>query len=280
MQKYSDVGGKYIDVSNGRLFYRWHGPENGPVLLLVHGLTTPSFVWRDMLPALIAADYRILTFDHFGRGFSSNPNQPQNFEFYNREIIDLLDALKIDGPIHLLGYSMGGGVVASFAANYPNRVNHLIMLAPCGFRTALGGFFEQVAKTPLLGDLLMQLFAGRIFRAGALQSAKSEGVDAGMIAMQCAETRKRGFAKAVLSSIRHVTNKTLDAEHNIITKNGTPALAIFANDDAVIPISGANGLSAANPSATIITIHDAGHGLAYTHAPQVTKAVVGFLPSA
>lgn len=279
MSGYSATGGDYITVSNGRIFYRSYGNKTGPTLLMVHGLTTPSFVWRDMLPDLVAAGYRVLVFDHFGRGFSSHPKQAQTFKFFNREIIDLLKALNINGPVHLLGYSMGGSIVASFAANHPTHVDHLIMLAPCGFQTTLGGFFGVAAKTPVLGGVLMRFFAGRIIRAGVAQTAHSEGVDTEMIAMQCAETRRAGFARAVLSSIRYVTSKALDAEHRVIAQNGTPSLAIFAADDAIIPISSVDGLSTVNPSTAIVTIPGAGHGLAYTHASQVTKAVLDFLPS-
>ena len=277
MAGYSAEGGSYAKVSNGRLFYRRYGDANGPVLVLVHGLTTPSFVWRDMLPDLVAAGFHILTFDHFGRGFSSYPKQPQTLDFFIQELQELLDSLNINTPVHLLGYSMGGGIVAAFAARHPARVNRLVMLAPAGFRAELGGFFDWAARTPLLGDLAMRLFGGRLFRQGSEASIQQEGADPEMVAMQCAETRNSGFAAAVLSSMRNVTSKNLHSEHARIADQKTPSLAIFAADDTIIPISSAKGLSAANANAKIVIVPDSGHCLAYTHSGTVNKAVLEFL---
>ena len=274
---YSVECGAFAELSNGRVFYQWHGDGIGPVLVLVHGLTTPSFVWRDMLPTLIEAGYHVLTFDHFGRGFSGHPKQPQTYAFFTKELTELLDHLKVLDPIHLLGYSMGGGIVADFAAKHPARIDHLIMLAPAGFRAELGGFFDWAARAPILGDLIMSIIGGYLFRKGAQATEQSENVDPQMVAMQCQETRQFGFAAAVLSSIRHVTSKNLHSVHTQIAEQNTPSLAIFATDDTVIPISGADGLATANPSTNIVRIPDAGHCLAYTHVDQVNAAILDFL---
>ena len=277
MAGYLAEDGNYAKISNGRLFYRRYGDASGPVLVLVHGLTTPSFVWRDMLPDLIEAGFHILTFDHFGRGFSSYPKQPQTLEFFIRELLELLDTLNINTPVNLLGYSMGGAIVAAFAARHPARVNRLIMLAPAGFRAELGGFFDWATRTPLLGDLAMRLIGGWLFRKGSEASIKQEGADPEMVAMQCHETRRSGFSAAVLSSMRNVTSKNLHSEHARIAQQKIPALAIFAADDTVIPVSSAKGLSAANPNANIMIVPNAGHCLAYTRANTVNKAVLEFL---
>ncbi len=277
MKPYSVENGAFAELSNGQIFYQWHGKTEGPVLVLVHGLTTPSFVWRDMVPSLVTAGYRVLTFDHFGRGYSGHPKQPQTYAFFTKELTELLDHLKVSDPIHLLGYSMGGGIVADFSARNPARIDHLIMLAPAGFRAELGGFFDWAARARILGDLAMSVFGGYLIRKGAQATEQSENVDKEIIALQCHETRQTGFAAAVLSSIRHVTGKNLHSVHAQISAHNIPSLAIFASDDTVIPISGADGLAAANPSTKIVRIADAGHCLAYTHADQVNAAILDFL---
>ncbi len=276
-REYTRDKGRFADLSNGRIFYQWHGPSNGPVLVLVHGLSTPSFVWRDMLPELVQAGFRVLTFDHFGRGFSEYPGQAQTSDFFVKELDELLELLGVQDPVTLLGYSMGGGIVASFAALQPHRIGRLILLAPVGLRSNLGGFFTTLLLMPVIGDMLMGLFGPRRFRKGLRMSASEENVDSAMIDMQIAETRQPAFAGAVLSSLRHVIRTDLRPAHEKLAKAGVPILAIFGEKDTVIPISSAQILRQRIPQAQIVVVPEAGHGLAYTHADQVTGAVQDFI---
>ena len=275
--EYTRDKGRFADLSNGRIFYQWHGPDTGPVLVLVHGLSTPSFVWRDMLPKLVQAGFRVLTFDHFGRGFSEYPGQAQTSDFFVKELDELLNVLDVQDPVTLLGYSMGGGIVASFAALQPYRIGRLILLAPVGLRSNLGGFFKTLLLMPVLGDVLLGLFGPYRFRKGLRESARSEAVDAAMIDMQIAETRQPAFAAAVLSSLRHVVRTDLRPAYEKLAKSGLPILVIFGEKDAVIPISSAEILRQRIPQAQIVVVPEAGHGLAYTHAGQVTGAVLDFI---
>ncbi len=275
--EYARDKGCFADLSNGRIFYQWHGPENGSVLVLVHGLSTPGFVWRDMLPDLVRAGFRVLTFDHFGRGFSEYPGQAQTSDFFVKELDELIEVLDIQGPVNLLGYSMGGGIVTSYAALQPHRVGRLILLAPVGLRNTLGGFFNTLMLMPALGDVFFGLFGPRRFRKGLRESARNEGVDSVMIDMQIAETRQPAFAAAVLSSLRHVIRTDLRPAYEKLTKAGLPTLAIFGEKDTVIPVASAEILRQRVPQAQIVVVSRAGHGLAYTHADQVTGAVVDFI---
>lgn len=269
--------GQFVTLSDGMVHYRWHGPVTGEVLVLVHGLTTPSFVWRDMLPGLTEAGFRVLTFDHFGRGFSDRPWARHTFDFYTREIDELLAALGVDGPVHMLGYSMGGGIVAHYAAHRPERVAAAVLLAPVGFVQSEPGF---VARWPVIGDVLMFLLGGWRIRRDARLAARAEGTDSQMLRWQIRETRFAGYTGAVLSSLRHVIYVDLTSAHAAMRDHGLPLLAIFAENDGLIPTSSAIRMSEVNPAAQTVEIKGSGHGLAITHADQVNAAVIPFLKAA
>ena len=68
-------GGNLADLKNGKLYYRWFYPEkeNGEILVLVHGFSTPSVVWEGVLPYLLEEGFKVLVYDHYGRGYSSRP---------------------------------------------------------------------------------------------------------------------------------------------------------------------------------------------------------------
>lgn len=266
--------GEFIAVAGGVIHYQWHGPVAGPVIVMVHGLTTPSFVWREQIPALTQAGYRVLTFDHFGRGYSDRPVARQDLAFFIRELDGVLDALQVRAGYHLLGYSMGGGIATHFASLQRDRIRKLVLIAPTGF---LEGRPNWVARWPLIGDLAMFIFGGWSLRRGAKKAGQAEGVDAEMITLQKRETRYAGYGAAVLSSLRHTIYTDLRDAHRILKERAMPILALFGRDDDVIPISNAMHLREVNRAAQIIEIKRAGHGLVTTHPKQVNDAILQFL---
>ena len=132
--------GEFIQLEDGVVSYYWKGPEDGDIVVLVHGLSTPKFVWDGNVDALTAAGNRVLVYDHLGRGFSDRPDIVYDGDLYVRELSNLLDGLHVTQPVNLVGYSMGGGNVIGFAARYPERVKKLILIAPAGYIPHLKGW--------------------------------------------------------------------------------------------------------------------------------------------
>jgi pimeloyl-ACP methyl ester carboxylesterase len=266
--------GQFIEIADGIIHYELHGPVTGPVIVMVHGLTTPSFVWRDQIPALTRAGYRVLTFDHFGRGYSDRPMGKQDLAFFMRELDGVLDGLEVHAGYDLLGYSMGGGIVTQFASLRRDRIRKLILVAPIGL---LEGQPNWVARWPLVGDLAMFVLGSWTLRRGAIKAGKAEKVDREMINMQRRETRFAGFTAAVLTSLRHTVYEDLREAHRILRERDMPILALFGKDDDVVPIDNAMRLREVNRSAQIIEIKGAGHALVTTHPKQINDAILAFL---
>jgi alpha-beta hydrolase superfamily lysophospholipase len=65
--------GQLATLSRGVTHYTLEGPQDGPLVVLIHGLTTPAFVWDGIAPVLVARGYRVLRYDLFGRGCSDRP---------------------------------------------------------------------------------------------------------------------------------------------------------------------------------------------------------------
>ena len=89
-------GGEYVQLSDGVTHYELTGPEDGPVVLLIHGGTIPHFAWDTQVPALVDAGFRVLRYTQFGRGYSDRPDATYEREFYQRQLRELLDALESD----------------------------------------------------------------------------------------------------------------------------------------------------------------------------------------
>lgn len=125
-----DAPGKFATLSQGVVHYDWLGPTRGPVCVCIHGLTTSSYVWGGLARGLALMGFRILIFDHYGRGYSDRPKAAHDDAFYLTELEELLAHENVGGDITLIGYSMGGAIATLFAANHPDRVRQLILLAP------------------------------------------------------------------------------------------------------------------------------------------------------
>ncbi|MEM9209950.1 MAG: alpha/beta hydrolase [Pseudomonadota bacterium] len=262
------------ELGHGATAYELAG--DGPLIVLVHGLTTPSFVWDALLPLLHAGGYSTLRYDLYGRGGSDAGHAVYDAALYTRQLFDLLDHLEITNPVPICGYSMGGGIVACATASHPSRVSSLILLAPTGFKTALDDAWRML-RTPVLGPAYMSLFGGTQIRRSALAEARELGLKSNIGELQAAATRKPGFLRAVRKSLIEGPMAGLEGVHAKISNTHIPVLAIWGRQDLVISIDGKDVLARLNPQAQQIVIDDAQHALAYTHEARVSQEVLSFL---
>ncbi|QYX58698.1 alpha/beta hydrolase [Roseovarius sp. SCSIO 43702] len=266
--------GDILTLPRGKTHYRWHGPEGGQVIVCIHGLTTASYVWGPIAEELAARGYRVLTYDHYGRGYSDRPRGDQDPAFFRDHLDHLLDALAVEKPVVLLGYSLGGAVAADYAAHRPARVRELALLAPAGLGHDLGPAARLVANHRRLGQWLMHLTYPRSFRAATRAERDLEQSSIpGIVDLQLRELDYRGFVPAVWSSLHHTLDHDLDTEHRAVAEARIPTLAIWAAEDDIIPVAGADRLASLNPAARNVIIPGAGHALAYTHTDRVLGAL-------
>ncbi|MEP5731537.1 MAG: alpha/beta hydrolase [Sulfitobacter sp.] len=263
--------GQFVRLSQGVTHFEWHGPANGPVIVCIHGLTTPSFVWRGMTRALALSGYRVLTYDHFGRGFSDRLAGVQDRKFFLQQLGELLAHEGVQDDLTLIGYSMGGAVATCFAATYPNRVKQLILLASAGTQPLGKGLIRFIKGTPLIGYWLVMAIYPTILRKALKAERNVPGSVPNINDLQLAETKFRGFFPAVLASLRGVLSEDLSADHKTIAAHDISVLAIWAQNDDLIPLSAVGRLAEWNRDARQEVIDNAGHGLTYTHTDEVLR---------
>jgi pimeloyl-ACP methyl ester carboxylesterase len=116
---------------NGHLLYVIEqGPGCGPpVVLLHHGLGSVR-AWKDQIPALAEAGYRVIAYDRWGYG-RSDARAGFSMPHFNEDMADLevlLSELEAQ-PAFLIGHSDGGNIALSCAARYPERVAGLVVVA-------------------------------------------------------------------------------------------------------------------------------------------------------
>jgi pimeloyl-ACP methyl ester carboxylesterase len=114
--------------------YEW-GPEKGRKVLLVHGISTPCVALGGVANGLVEKGCRVILFDLWGRGYSDSVDLPHDSRLYATEILLAITSSPLSWTpegFSLIGYSLGGGIVADFASSFPDMVKSLVLLAPAG----------------------------------------------------------------------------------------------------------------------------------------------------
>jgi pimeloyl-ACP methyl ester carboxylesterase len=99
----------------------------GQPVLLLHGITTYSFIWRKISP-LLETGYRVLGIDLPGCGASSKGVE-KAFSIKNHAFLlnDFLEEIGIQ-KMHLVGHDVGGGIAQIFAVNFPEKLFSLTLV--------------------------------------------------------------------------------------------------------------------------------------------------------
>lgn len=269
----ADAPGAFIDLKHGRTHYRYFGPQSAPLAVCVHGLTTPSFVFEALADGLVAKGYRVLVYDHYGRGFSDRPNAAQDREFFVSHLDELLNALGEHEKFLLIGYSMGGAVAAAYTAAFAQRVRNLVLVAPAGMGHQLGPLANFIRVMPGIGDWLFMAGYGRSHRKGTEKERALHSAVPFVVDRQQRELQYRGFLPSVLSSLRNGLRAQAKADHQSIHEAGTKVVAIWGAADDVIPLDCKDKMAGWNPAAEQVVVPDEGHSLPYTHPDAVLDQI-------
>lgn len=270
------VSGNYVRISSGIIHYNWYGPEDGPVIVLVHGFSIPSVVFNKNIPGLTNAGFRVLTFDHFGRGFSDRPSSNYDDFFFDQELIELLTALNIKHPINLLGYSLGGGIAGVFASRHPEFISKLILVAPVGYMPKPTGV-DRLIHIPVVGEWMFGVFSKKRMLQG-LREIHAQGIyDDEMFTAISKQFEFKGWRTAFIATIRHFPFGSLGSDFKNVGRFQIPTLVIWGKEDDDVPTSGSSSLQKDIPGAQLKIIPNAGHLFISKHPEAANKLIIDFL---
>ncbi|KAK6978185.1 Alpha/Beta hydrolase protein [Favolaschia claudopus] len=282
-------GGKYVQLPMGRVRYWLVGPPNGKKITLIHGLSLPSFVFQHLIPILTAANYQVLIYDLYGRGYSDAPRATAyDAKLYVTQLALLLQHIGW-AKTHLLGFSMGGAIAASFVAAFPDLVEKdVVLVASVGVwgpmpqmkyrhlpgveRRTIRSMFGNSKPTTPLEEIVQQQYKHLPGFGHAVVSSLLEGpVSTSKWAFECDVWRERrvllvhGTEDDVvpLHQIRSVIHTSTSSSKHSHSDN---------NNEAWAPVRVRVGVR-------VRTADIAGgtHDVVYTHPGEVGQVVLRFL---
>jgi pimeloyl-ACP methyl ester carboxylesterase len=125
----SQIEFAYLTTNGIRLHTALAGPQDRPLVVLLHGFPEFWYSWHYQIEPLSAAGYRLLVPDQRGYNLSDVPKEVNAYRLDNlcKDIVGLLDALG-QKECYLVGHDWGAMVAWSIALKYPDRVKKLAIL--------------------------------------------------------------------------------------------------------------------------------------------------------
>ena len=218
---------RFFDAGGARIRYVDHG--TGTPVVLVHGFTAsiePAWIETGILPDL-ARDYRVIAFDLRGHGKSDKPHDPGAYEAIGLDVIRLMNHLEVK-QAHLVGYSLGGIIVAKLLTTHPERFLSAV-LGGAAYRRSQSERSDRAAD-----EAAREIEAG-VYRALLVSTAPADEPPLAeeAIRKRSKEISQRNdvLAHAALMRARRALVVT-DAQ---IARIRVPAVAVFGAADPALP---------------------------------------------
>ncbi len=255
----------------------------GQSVVLIHGFPLDSESWGKQQAALLDAGYRVIAYDRRGFGQSSKTRLGSDFDTFADDLGALMHTLDLEKVV-LVGSSMGAGEVARYFTRYGSE------------RVEKAAFFGSIVPYLLKTDENPDGAAPQEFFDGIAASVREdryafltgffkdfynldenlgsrisqEALDASVQA-----ANRAGNAAIAAAPLTWPTDFRADIE-----KIDVPALIVHGTADNILPIDAtARRFKDLLPDATYVEIEGAPHGMLWTHADEVNKALLAFLDS-
>ena len=253
------------------------GPEDGPLVVLVHGWGCSAYEWRANLPALAAVGWRAVAVEPRGHGLSSKPRDASAYAqaAMVRHLLAILDALGAR-RVPLVGHSLGGQLALHAALVAPERVSRLVLAAPVGFGHVTLARLGQLVTPDRVVRWLPRLVSRALVRlalriaSGPLRRASSDDVE-----QYWAPSCDPGYAVAA----RHLLHGCRWREHKpeLLARVRIPTLVVFGTRDRFVNGREAARLVACMPDARLEIIRGAGHVIPSESAERFNALLLDFL---
>jgi pimeloyl-ACP methyl ester carboxylesterase len=271
---------KYLQLHGDRVAYRDAG--SGETLLLIHGMAGSSDTWRAVIPQL-AKKYRVVAPDLLGHGQSDKPRGDYSLGAFAVWLRDLLDELGVTRAT-IVGQSLGGGVAMQFVYQHPDYCQRLVLISSGGLGPDVGWtlrllsapgaelILPVIAPTPVLkvGNKLRSWFT-----AAGIQSPRGGEMWSAYASLGDSQTRQ-----AFLRTLRSVVDyrgQAVSALNRLHLTSQLPTMAIWGDQDQIIPVTHAYAATAARPGSRLEVLAGVGHFPQVERPTDVAELIDDFI---
>jgi non-heme chloroperoxidase len=273
----------YIEVGKEnsspiKIHYEDHG--SGQPVVLIHGFPFAGSAWEKEEQALLAARYRVITYDRRGFGTSSKPSTGYDYDTFVADLDKILTELKLQDVV-LVGHSMGTGEVTHYLSTKGStRVRKGVLISaippfllktqdnPTGLNKSLFDGFQRSILTDRLAFLSQFVDNFYNLDENLGKSVSQQVVDFSW------DTASIASPKGTHDSV----SAWLTDFRSDLPRLNVPILVIHGDADRVLPYDAtAKLLPDKIKDCKLITLKGASHGILWTHAKEVNKALLDFI---
>jgi non-heme chloroperoxidase len=270
-----------VGTENGadiRIYYEDHG--SGQPVVLIHGYPLSGHSWERQERALLAAGYRVITYDRRGFGRSGQPTVGYDYDTFAADLNTLLEHLNLTNIV-LGGFSMGTGEVTRYLSRYGSgRVTKAVMfgvIPPFLLRTADnpdgvdGQVFEDL-KAAVVADryAYFEYFLNNFYNTDKLAPARIS---------------ERAWQASFIVSAGaspYATYACIDAWltdfREDLPKIDVPTLVVHGTEDRILPYQAtAQRVPDLIKDVELVSVEGGPHNIGWTHPDEVNTALLDFL---
>ena len=263
------------------LYYEDHG--SGQPVVLIHGYPLNGDSWERQARELLDAGYRVITYDRRGFGSSSKVGAGYDYDTFAADLNTVLETLDLHDVI-LVGFSMGTGELARYVSRYgADRVAKLAFLASLEpFLVARDDNPEGVPQEVFDG-IAAQARADRYawftsFFSDFYNLDETLGSRISQEAVTASWNTASTSAPVAAYAVVPAWIEDFRADVEAVRASGRPSLILHGTADNILPIDAtARRFRQMLPEAQYVEVDGAPHGLLWTHADEVNKALLEFV---
>ncbi len=269
------------NIALGDLTFAVQDEGDGPAVLLLHGFPDSHALWRNQVPGLVEAGYRVIVPDLRGFGDSSKPAEADRYGILDLagDVLGILDSVGVQRA-HVVGHDWGAALAWATAAFVPDRVDHLVALSvghPSAFRDV---GFEQREKSWYM--LLFQ-FEGiaEQWLSGNDWANMREWSGHPDLDQVIADLSRPGALTAALNWYRaNVHPRTLVEPPLVLPQIQAPTMGIWSSGDFALVESGMTASSKfVDSSWRYERVEGPGHWVQLEAPDTISDLLIDFLPA-
>lgn len=265
---------------------------DGPAVVLLHGFPELAYSWRHQVPALVAAGYRVITFDQRGYGASSKPTDVGDYSLKAlvADVVGVLDELAVDTAT-VVGHDWGSIVAITTAITQPERVQGLVSLN-VPYRGACVGFPSMDVIRDQLADRFSYIIMFQ--EPGVAEAGFGASPEMWLQGFYLGGSRGKQFMNpeelevyvdaftaggifGPVSWYRNIDANARDFADLLDAPITQPTLMIAADSDPVLPVSLTEGMDRWIPDLERVVISDCAHWTQQERPTAVNEALIDWL---
>ncbi|WP_299443529.1 alpha/beta fold hydrolase [uncultured Phycicoccus sp.] len=281
-----------IDAPESGSRGRRHLAGRAPTVVLVHGFALTMQSWVLQRRALIHEGLRVVSYDQRGHGRSGHPDLAScTVDRLGKDLAQVLAATCGSGPVVLIGHSMGGMSVMSFAGQHPDIVRDRVLAVALVSTSSGGQEVTQLGLGPMVGKVVGSIGPGVLTRlsrhAGPIGLLRKMGKGVQDVVVErwafdspvspalvdlVAEMIFDTSFEVMAAFLPHMD--ALDLTPSLGALHGVETLVMNGSGDLITPASHSEEILRHVPGAEHVLLEDAGHIIMLEHPGVVTDQLL------